>query len=346
MRPASSEELEQWDQLVAANPDGGNALQTLAWGEFKRRWGWQPHRFVYQLAGGRLVAAQWLVRSVPLQGSIWYCPKGPGVTTPADYAQVVEQTRATLSGVFMRLESEVLADEASVESLQALGLTRANRDPGSKATIFIDLQPDEATILASFSQSTRRNLRKAQAAGVVVEPVFATAENLAKMYELMVAVEGRAHYGLRSQAYFTDYWAAIIAAGQAQLLFSKHEGEVLTGIFVTFLGNRAWYKDGGSFDKKRELQPSYLMQWEVMRWLKARGITSYDLVGVPPRDQIGTGHDRDSLYEFKRKFNPEVTEFVGCWDIAPSSWRYRLWRQFGERVATKLANWSPERFLY
>jgi serine/alanine adding enzyme len=51
MRPATTEEIERWDELVAANPDGGMALQTKAWGDFKGRWGYSPRRFVYELTG-------------------------------------------------------------------------------------------------------------------------------------------------------------------------------------------------------------------------------------------------------------------------------------------------------
>ncbi len=83
-----------------------------------------------------------------------------------------------------------------------------------------------------------------------------------------------------------------------------------------------------------------------MRWLAARGVTSYDMVGVPNRDQIGTGDGRDSLYEFKRKFNEEISEFIGCWDVRLSSQKYRFWRSFGERVAARLASRTRERFLY
>jgi lipid II:glycine glycyltransferase (peptidoglycan interpeptide bridge formation enzyme) len=348
MRPATEVEIGRWDELIAANPDGGMALQTYAWGEFKSRWGWQPQRYLYELSGGRTMAAQWLVRRVPLQGEVWYCPKGPGVTAPADYLEVVRQTKAAgLPGVLARFESEVLADDvADGAALRKLGLMRANRDPGSKSTIFVDLSGGEEAVLAGFNQTARRNIRKSQAAGVSVQPVEPTDENLQTMFELMRATEGRAHYGLRPEAYFKDYWAAQIAAGQGQLLFAQHESEVLAGIFLTFVGKRAWYKDGGSFDMKRELNASYMIQWEAMRWLMARGVTSYDMVGVPNRDAVGTGDARDSLYEFKRKFNPEITEFMGCWDLPLSSQKYRFWRNFGERVAARLARRSPERFLY
>jgi lipid II:glycine glycyltransferase (peptidoglycan interpeptide bridge formation enzyme) len=346
MRPATQDELTRWDELVAANPDGGNALQTRAWGDFKARWGWEPRRYVYEL-GERRVAAQWLVRRVPLQGEVWYCPKGPGVTTEADYLKMVAQTRkANLTGVMARFESEVLEDDVHKAKLKAARLVRANRDPASKSTVFVDLAPGEEAVLAGFNQTARRNIRKAVDGGVTVAPVEPTAENLDTMFELMKVTEGRAHYGLRPKKYFLDYWRAQIAAGQAQLFLATHEGEVLAGLFATVVGKRAWYKDGGSFDKKRELNASYLLQWEVMRWLMARGITNYDLVGSPNRDQIGVSDFRAGLYEFKRKFNPEITEFIGCWDLPLSTTKYRLWTKVGERLAARLAMRSPERFLY
>jgi lipid II:glycine glycyltransferase (peptidoglycan interpeptide bridge formation enzyme) len=295
------------------------------------------------------VAAQWLVRKVPFQGEVWYCPKGPGVTAPADFMEVVKQTRAAgWGGVLARFESEVLDDEADKAAMMRLGLVRANRDPGSKSTIFVDLSGNEETVLATFNQSARRNIRKATAAGVTVEPVEASKANLQTMFELMKATEARAKYGLRPEAYFKDYWAVQIAAGQAQLFIARHEGDVLAGLFATYVGRRAWYKDGGSFEVKRELQAPYVLQWEVMRWLMARGVTNYDLVGSPNRDEIGDAqHSRAGLYEFKRKFNPEVTEFVGCWDLPLHELKYKFWRRAGERVA---ARWvmarRPERFLY
>jgi lipid II:glycine glycyltransferase (peptidoglycan interpeptide bridge formation enzyme) len=347
MRSATDVELASWDDMIAANPDGGNALQSLAWGDFKSRWGWKPRRYIYELSDGRLVAAQWLVRRTLGQGDIWYCPKGPGVTKSGDFQQIVEQTQsASLNGVFARFESEVLDDEFEQSTFRHLGLMRANRDPGSKSTIFVDLSMGEDPVLASFNQTARRNIRKATAGGVIAGPVDADNANLHTMFELMKVTEARAHYGLRPEAYFRDYWSSQIRAGQAQMFFARHENDVLAGVFATFIGTRAWYKDGGSFDLKRELQASYLLQWEVMRWLIARGTRLYDLVGSPNRDQVGTGDSRDGLYEFKRKFNPDITEFIGCWDLPLNASKYGLWLRVGERVAAKFANRRPERFLY
>ena len=347
MRLATQEELNDWDTLIANNPDGGNALQTSTWGDFKSRWGWQPRRYIYEISGGRKVAVSWLCRSIPVQGDIWYCPKGPGVTTKKDLIEIINQTKTSgISGVFARFESEVEDDSIDKSKLISLGMVRANRDPGSKSTIFIDLKQGEDKLLASFNQSARRNIRKAYAGDVVAEPVESTPDNLDTMYDLMRATESRAHYGLRPKAYFLDYWSSQSAAGQGQLFFAKCGNEVLAGVFVTYVGERSWYKDGGSFDLKRELHASYLIQWEVMRWLIKKQVKQYDMLGTPNRDAIGSGDSRDGLYAFKSKFNPEVTEFAGCWDLPLNSIKYRLWRSIGERIAARSAAKSPERFLY
>ncbi len=346
MKIASTAELSRWDELVAANPDGGNALQTLAWGDFKGRWGWTPRRYVATVNGSE-VAIQFLSRRIPLLGEVWYCPKGPGVTAQADLLDLVKQINAAdLPAVFVRLEPEVLQSEADNKRLAAAGLVKAARDLQSKSTIFVDLSPGEEGVLASFNQSARRNIRKSDAGGVEVVPVEATEANLEIMFQLMQATEARAGYGLRPAAYFKDYWKGQIDAGQGQLLFASHDSDVLAGLFVTFIGARAWYKDGGSFDLKRELQPSYAMQWGTMSWLIGRGITSYDMVGVPNPDEIGRANARQGLYDFKSKFNPLVTEFIGCWDLPLNESKYGLWLKIGERVAGKLANRSPEKFLY
>ena len=345
MRPANDAELSIWDELIAANPDCGNALQTKTWGDFKAEYGWKPERFVYTVRG-RDIAVQILTREVPFLGQIMYCPKGPGVDSLDQFLEIVAKTKsAAPKALFIRFEPELLDDLVEKQYLTGTGLKRASRDSNSKSTIFIDLNRDEDEVLASFSQSTRRNIRKAVEAGVKVEHVEATAANLEIMYDLMKATEARAHYGLRPKQYFLDYWKAQAKSGQAELFFAKHEGEVLAGIFVTHIGTRAWYKDGGSFELKRELQPTYLMQWHVMQWCIKHGITSYDMVGVPNRDELNTGNSRQGLYEFKSKFSPDITEFIGAWDL-PLSALYPLWGLIGERLAGRAAMKRPEKFLY
>ena len=45
-------------------------------------------------------------------------------------------------------------------------------------------------------------------------------------------------------------------------------------------GKRAWYFYGASNDELRNLMPTYLLQWEAMRYAKAQGAVIYDMWGI------------------------------------------------------------------
>jgi hypothetical protein len=46
MRRARADELARWNDLIAANPDGGNVLQVKAFARTKARHAWRPRFFV------------------------------------------------------------------------------------------------------------------------------------------------------------------------------------------------------------------------------------------------------------------------------------------------------------
>ena len=120
---------------------------------------------------------------------------------------------------------------------------------------------------------------------------------------------------MRSKEYFSGYWRLHAAAGQGQLFFASLDGEVLAGVFATYIGSKAWYKDGGSTKEHAAVMAPHLLQWEVMRWLKARGVEAYDLVAVPPASELNPSHPLYGLYRFKSGFSEHITEYVGTWDL-------------------------------
>lgn len=331
MRPATEQEIQIWDQLILKNPDGGEVLQTRAWGEFKGRHGWKPRYFIYKFDSVQ-VAAVFLTRRVAGFGELWYCPKGPGVATTKQLLQLAKMTGEGNPDAFLiKLEPEIIEDEQSVASLES-PVTSLEKPAGdvhiSRATIRVNLAPGLDELMANLKQKTRYNVRLAARKGVTVEPVPATKRNLDRMYELMRQTQDRAGFRLRAADYFQDYWKAQAEAGQGQLFFAKHKGRVLAGAFVTLLGNKAWYKDGGSSREHSELMAPYLLQWEIMRWLKAKGIRNYDLVGVSPQ-----GTQRFSgLDHFKGGFGGQAAQFIGTWDLPIDEGKYHLWTKIGEKL--------------
>jgi lipid II:glycine glycyltransferase (peptidoglycan interpeptide bridge formation enzyme) len=346
VRPASAQEIGRWDELVAHNPAGGQILQTRAWGEFKRAHRWVPRYLLSE--DGPPVAVLVLRHSVPGLGALGYVPKGPGVADVTQLPALLDGLRATASSAFaIKVEPEIEQSAAATSALCDMGLEKSRHDVQiSRATIIVDLRPDEDAMLASFKPKCRYNIRLAQRHGVTVEPVSLDNESIDTMYSLMASTRDRAGFTLRSREYFSQYWHLHAAAGQGQLFFASLDGEVLAGVFATYLGSKAWYKDGGSTKEHAAVMAPHLLQWEVMRWLKARGVDAYDLVAVPPAAELTPTHPLYGLYRFKSGFSERITEYVGTWDLPIRHSRYAAWNALAERAAHQWAYRVRHDLLY
>lgn len=346
MRPATSRELRDWDELVAGNPDGGQILQTRAWGEFKRRWGWHPSYWLADTAAGT-VAILFLRRRFPGLGELWYAPKGPGVTTCAQLVECLTD-RHRMSGAFLvKVEPEIREPTCDAPTLRAAGLRRALADVQvHRSTMVVDLGRDEDALLASFKPKTRYNIRLAARRGVTVEAAPMTEANASVMYSLLATTQARAGFFLRREQYFTQYWQLQEASGQGQLFLARLGGEILAGVFATWLGRRGWYKDGGSTKAHSELMAPHLLQWEVMRFLRGRGVEAYDLVAVPPRHEVTPAHPLYGLYRFKSGFADEIIDYIGTWDLPLRPAAYALWERAGDRLVQRWVRWARHDLLY
>jgi len=142
----------------------------------------------------------------------------------------------------------------------------------------------------------------------------------------------------------TDFWRE---TGYGYIRDSGHVyGEVLAGVFATYLGRKAWYKDGGSTKEHAAVMAPHLLQWEVMRWLRARGVDAYDLVAVPPAAELKPSHPLYGLYRFKSGFSERITEYVGTWDLPIRQRRYAAWNSIAERAAHQWAYRVRHDLLY
>ena len=78
--------------------------------------------------------------------------------------------------------------------------------------------------------------------------------------------------------------------------------------------------------------PTYLLQWEAMRWARERGCSAYDLWGVPDDEEETLESEftqrSDGLwgvYRFKRGFGGRLVRAVGAWDLVYAPLRYRAY---------------------
>jgi lipid II:glycine glycyltransferase (peptidoglycan interpeptide bridge formation enzyme) len=126
--------------------------------------------------------------------------------------------------------------------------------------------------------------------------------------------------------------AAGEAAPSVRLLLARAGGELLAGNIVLFWKHCAIYLTGASSGARRNLMPTYALQWAAMKMAKASGCRTYDLCGCP--SAADETHPMFGLYQFKTGFSPAVTERWGTWDapLSPPLYaayaaaeRLRLW---------------------
>jgi lipid II:glycine glycyltransferase (peptidoglycan interpeptide bridge formation enzyme) len=113
---------------------------------------------------------------------------------------------------------------------------------------------------------------------------------------------------------------------------AEHDGRPLAALMVFARGSTAWYFYGASSSDGRNLMPTYALQWQAMRWARARGCSRYDLWGVPdePESVLESEFTRrqDGLwgvYRFKRGFGGRLARTTGAWDLVLRPGLYRLY---------------------
>jgi lipid II:glycine glycyltransferase (peptidoglycan interpeptide bridge formation enzyme) len=203
------------------------------------------------------------------------------------------------------------------ESPCAAGLGKARDDIQPPATVIVDLRPTEDEILASMKSKTRYNVKLAEKRGVTVEA--GTDAEMDGWYELYRETSARDRIAIHARSYYEGLFEAaagrVAAGGTApvvKLLLARADGDLLAGNIVIFWKKSAVYLTGASSGEKRNLMPTYALQWAAMRMAKAAGCETYDLYGCPPA--ADESHPMFGLYQFKTGFSPLVTERWGTWD--------------------------------
>jgi len=328
------DEQDAWDGLVSSAP-GGHVLQSWAWGELKARFGWAVQRVAVGEA-----CAQVLYRSVPGGlGTIAYIPKGPLVNyeNPRSIQALldgIEPFAQQRRAICLKIEPDLEDDPALSERLLDLGFRPSPQAVQPRRTILVDLNPEPDRILAEMKQKTRYNVRLAARKNVTVRP--GTGADLPAFYRLMETTAQRDHFGIHTEAYYEMAYRLFVPLDRACLLLAEYGGELLAGLAVFALesaqGGTACYMYGASSDQHRNLMPAYLLQWEAMLWAREKGCRTYDLWGVPDRDEqileAEFAERADGLwgvYRFKRGFGGRLVRTTGAWDLVYAPLRYRLY---------------------
>ncbi len=332
----------EWDTFLKAYPDA-HLLQTTAWGELKSNFGWTVVRVAVHNSdpdhSPEAAGAQILFRHFPLGFSLAYIPKGPlGNQWQALWPEIDRACRKKRA-IFLKVEPDIWTqlntDQPEAKnSLPPAGFRLSPHAIQPPRTLLVDLNGDDERILGHMKQKTRYNIKLAQKKGVIVHP----SADLETFYRLMQVTGGRDHFGVHNLKYYQKAYELFHSRGDCELLMAEFQGEALAGLMVFAYGYRAYYLYGASSSDHRDRMPTYLLQWEAMRWARARGCRKYDLWGVPDENEdileAGFTERSDGLwgvYRFKRGFGGQLVRAAGPWDRVYQPLLYALYQKWANR---------------
>jgi len=338
--------LTDWNQFLTQHTNA-HLLQTGDWGELKSAFGWKPVRIITGNVG-----AQILFRKLPLGFTIGYIPKGPVCNNPLSaivdgFWREIDIVCKSHRAIFCKFEIDTWETESlSLEALRVFFYTSQASIPrllyktriplsviiGSLVnnkwlmaphniqpprTIVVDIKSDEEQILGKMKQKTRYNIRLAEKKGVTVR----AWNDIESFHKMMTVTGGRDGFGIHSLEYYKRAYELLQPNGLGEILVAEYEGKPLAALFVARNGHRAYYLYGASTDEERNRMPTYLLQWEAVKWAKAHGCEEYDLWGVPDEDEATLEANFESrhdglwgVYRFKRGFGGEIKRAAQAMD--------------------------------
>ncbi|HEY7833879.1 MAG TPA: peptidoglycan bridge formation glycyltransferase FemA/FemB family protein [Ktedonobacterales bacterium] len=319
-----------WNRFVAATPTG-HLCQTYEWADHAPDGAARADSLRVGVVddGGALVAAVLLVRSRAsgLRAPFYYAARGPVCADAASPALPLlldlARRAARRRGAFMlRIEPNVPDGDATWPgALRRLGFRPTSHQIYLRSAWITDIRPSEDQILAGMMMTWRQNVRSSARKGATTRAGDGEAD-LDAFYRLLVETGARDQFPVYPKPVFADMLRNYSAAaaqhdGTAEmaLLLVEHAGEPIAAGIVAAFGTGSWSLMCGSSGQPehRKLRPNYLLQWESMRWAKARGAEFYDFRGIP--DVLKPGEEMYGVYEFKRGFGGAVYRVIPTHDL-------------------------------
>lgn len=321
-------------------------LQLPDWANVKTDWtsesvGWFDHGG--QLVGAGLVLYRWIPR---LNKALAYLPEGPAIDWLDTWGierwlqpliahtknngaflvkigapvKVREWNNDTLKNASGRRLRDVAPDKefSGAVQLRKQLLKQGWKQREAEAG-FGDVQPryvfqldllgqTEERLLDGFNQLWRRNLKKADKAGVRLS--IGTRADLPRFHAVYVETAKRDGFTPRPLSYFERMWDAL--GDHMRLYLAEIDDHVAASTIWVRVGSHVWYSYGASTTSDRDARPSNAIQWRMMCDALKAGASVYDLRGIS--DTLDENDPLFGLLRFKLGTGGKAVEYLGEFD--------------------------------
>ncbi|MBT3419439.1 peptidoglycan bridge formation glycyltransferase FemA/FemB family protein [Candidatus Peregrinibacteria bacterium] len=301
-------------------------VQSYHYGEFYEAIGEKSFILgVYKedtLVGGSLVVSVHAKR-----GDFLYLPYGPII----DYQnkEITEHFFSHIKKIakkegydFIRVSPLIDDTKEHRDILKRYGCKKAPMHVLAETSWLLDTTPDEDVLLQSMKKNHRNLIRRCIREKVQIEA--STDDNmLDALGKTLDEAAKRHNFSRFPQEYIVKEFNEFKKEDQAVVYKATlPNGEVDAVAIAFFYGNMAVYRHSGSFNKDKRLPTSYLIQWEIIKEAKKRGIKWYNFWGIAPEGAKKT-HPFFGFTHFKKGFGGEKKDIMHCHDI-PITKKYWL----------------------
>lgn len=195
----------------------------------------------------------------------------------------------------------------------------------------LDLSPSEEDLFKDLHSKHRNVIKKAMKDGV---EITCGQENIDDCVSLIAETYVRQGKSASNESYYRnlavlgdncDYWVA------------RLDGKVQGCAIILWDKDTAYYMHGGSCNHPHSGAMN-LLQWEVIRKMKARGVKKYDFVGA--RASVMEGSKLEGIQRFKERFGGKLMMGyrweLDCDPVKAAIYRLMIW------VKAKIINRSPD----
>jgi lipid II:glycine glycyltransferase (peptidoglycan interpeptide bridge formation enzyme) len=285
-----------------------NIYQTWSYGRV--RWGDENLSHIVLKRDGEPVAIAQLriVRPTRLKFGIAYLRWGPlcerrdrvlSREVAAAMAQALEQEYVRKRKLFLRILPNAFDGSPRGEVIHS-AFSRFTAEPpvlqNTYRTLILDLTPEIADLRKRLDVKWRNQLTRSE------------KNNLT-----LIAGQGKTEYRTFCQIYYQMLQRKGFATtvdveefGRIQeelpeqhrmyVLIAENEGVPVAGVVASAMGDSAIYILGATSDAGLQAKGAYLLHWNLIERLKAKGIRWYDLGGIDPENNPG-------VYHFKKGFS-------------------------------------------
>lgn len=313
IRSVNPSEKMQWNS-IATHP-----LQSWEWGEFRERMGIDVVRLGVYKNNTLTDIIQLTFHKIPYTPfTIGYFPKG-SIPTP-EMIDSLQKIGKEKKAIYIQLEPNCTELQYPLSSIKHL--RQSHHPMFTKHTFIIDCTKSEEELLKDMHSKTRYNIKVAIKKGVTTRED--NSDDAFDSYEkLSDETTSRQGFFAHNHIYHKTVWSMLHKAGIAKMFISTYKNKTLAAWMLFVWNKRVYYPYGASSREHRDVMAPTLLLWEIVKWAKKEGFTSFDLWGA-----LGPDPDPNDpwygFHKFKQGFNPSLITYVGSYDLVIQPILYKL----------------------